>query len=97
MPALVAWILGGLGWALTSAVGRFLTAMGLAFVVYEFVVADWIGEVSARFGALPAFVSSMLGWFGADKAITIIMSAYAVRVAGSRITGITRRAGAIST
>lgn len=94
MPALVAWLLGGLGWVLTSAVGQILTALGLAFVIQEYVIGDWIESVSTRFGALPAFVAQMLGFFGVDKAITIILSAYGVRFASNRISGVMRRTGA---
>lgn len=96
MPAIVAWILGGLGWALSSAVGRFFAAAGLAFAVYTFAVGPWITDIAQYFGALPEFVASMFGWFGVDKTITIVMSAYGIKWAGSRISGLTRRGGAMA-
>lgn len=94
MPALVAWILAGLGWALTSWIGGLLTTFGLAFIVQEYVVDDWRAQLAGLLGGLPAFLLNMLGYFGVDVALTIILSAYAVKFASGTISGIRRRGAA---
>lgn len=92
MPVIAQWILAGLAWALTSAVGKIMTTLGLAFVVSEFVVPDWIDWLSGLAGGTPAFVLDMLGMFRVDDAITVIMSALGVRAATGTVTGLRRGA-----
>jgi hypothetical protein len=73
-----------------------MTAMGLSLIVYSFAVEPFVADIAQKFSGLPAFVSGMLGWFGIDKAITIILSAYGVKWASSRIGGLSRRAGGMA-
>lgn len=96
MPALVQWLLGGAAWALTSGVGKFMASMGIAFIINEFVVDSWIDRIQAQWAGAPGFVLGILGWFGADKAVTIILSAYAIQWASGKIAGLARRSGAAS-
>lgn len=96
MPAIAQWILGGLAWTLTTSVGKILTSFGLAFIVNELVVDPWVNEIAGHFGSLPGFVVGMLAWFGADKAITIIASAYTISFVSGKVTGIMKRGAASS-
>lgn len=94
MPAVVAWILGGLAWALASAFGRIMTALGLAFVVNAFVMEPFVDTLQSQLGGLPSFAAGMLGWFKIDVAATIILSALAVNAVSGRITGLAKRGAA---
>lgn len=91
MPVLVQWLLGGLGWALTSWVGKLVTTIGLSFVISSFVMPDWKAQISSNMTG-PAFILAMAGFFKVDRAITIILSAYATKAASKMISGI-RRSG----
>jgi len=92
MPVLVQWLLGGLGWALTSALGRIMTTLGLSFAMVEFVLPDWLAHISGMLSGAPAFVVSMASFYRIDDSITILMSAYAVKVGTGLIRGLRRGA-----
>lgn len=94
MPSLVEWILGGLAWVFSSAVGRFMAATGLAFITFTFGIEPWVDEIASKFAGLPGFATQMMAYFGVDKAITMIASAWGIKFAGSRISGVTRKTGA---
>lgn len=89
MPLLVQWLLGGLGWALTSWAGKLLTTLGLSFVISTFVMPDWKGMISSNMTG-PAFILAMAGFFKVDRAITIVLSAYATKAASKMVSGIRR-------
>jgi len=92
MPVIVQWFLGGLGWALTSALGRIMTTLGLSFVMIEFVLPDWLSHISGMLDGAPAFVVAMAGFYRVDDAITIILSAIAVKVGTGLVKGLRRGA-----
>lgn len=94
MPILVQWLLGGLGWALTSALGRIMTTLGLSFVMVEFVMPDWLTLISQGFSGAPAFVLAMAGFYRVDDAITIVLSAIALKVGTGLVRGLRRNAAA---
>lgn len=79
MPVLVAWI----GEMLLSVAGQFvlsaLVSLGIGFAASKVAsgVIDPIGIKSMLGNAGP--LVDYIGWFGIDKAITIILSAWAGR------------------
>lgn len=92
MPVLVQWLLGGLGWALTSAFGRIMTTLGLSFVMVEFVAEDWLGVIAGMWSGVPAFILGMASFYRVDDCITIIVSAIAVKVGTGLVKGLRRNA-----
>lgn len=94
MPVIAQWILGGLAWALTSALGRIMTTLGLTFVMVEFVAADWLTTISQMWGGVPGFILGMAGFYRIDDVITIIVSAVAVKVGTGLIKGLRKGAAA---
>lgn len=94
MPILVQWIIAGLVWGLTSAVGKLFTTIGLAFVISEFVMPDWLSYFAGMTSGAPAFTLELLGMWRVDDAITVVLSAIAARAASGMITGLRRTAAA---
>lgn len=58
--------------------------LGLATVSNSFAMQPLIAEFNARLAGAPAVFLDVLGYVGADKAITFVLSAYIVR-AGSKL------------
>jgi len=94
MPILAQWILAGLGWALMSAMGRIMTTLGLSFVMVEFVAQDWLSVIAGALSGAPAFVVGMAAYYRIDDAITIVLSAVAVKVGTGLVKGMRRNAAA---
>jgi len=92
VPILAQWILAGLGWALTSALGRIMTTLGLTFVMVEFVASDWLDIIAQMWGGVPGFIIGMAGFYRVDDVITIIVSAIAVKVGTGLIKGLRKNA-----
>lgn len=84
LPEIMAW----LGRVLLTAAGEWLVRMvvgaGLAFATNEVVTSTILptirAEISQRFAGAGELVG-YIGWFGIDKAVTIILSAWAARFA----------------
>lgn len=92
MPVLAKWLISGFSWAVGSGLGQFMASLGLAFVVYEFAVESFLAQMAQHWAGLPAFAAQMLGWFKVDKAMTVILSAYAVSASAGLISGMRRKA-----
>lgn len=92
MPVIAQWILGGLAWALTSALGRIMATLGLSFVMVTFVMPDWLALISQGFSGAPAFVIAMAAFYRVDDAITIVLSAIALKVGTGLVKGFRRNA-----
>lgn len=82
MPVLIAWV----GRMLATYAGelalRALIGVGLGFATYHFGVTAIKGTITSYLnggGQIVAYV----GWLGIDKAVTIILSAWAGRLAVS--------------
>lgn len=93
MPSIVQWILGGLVWAGSSLFGKLFMGLGLAFVIQEFVLPDWVSWIAGLFSGAPSFVLCFLGMMRLDDAITVILSAIAYKYGMGMISGIARVTG----
>lgn len=92
MPApVVGWLVAGLVSAAGSMAGQALAGLGIAFVVNEFALPPIIDTLRAQLNGAPAVLVQAISYCGADKAITIILSAYAVRNGAGMVKGIKRR------
>lgn len=94
MPAIFYPVAIFLGQIVASLVGRVLLALGLGFVIYTGlnIVIDLVRDtIIATFGGVPADMVAMIATLNIDRAITIILSAYAARVAIRAVMGFNRR------
>lgn len=84
-------VLGGfckrvLAWALGNFLGRVLVGAGLALVTYKFAVDPLFDQIESLVVSNAGQLA--LDWFGffkIDKAITVIGSAYGIRVAAKSV------------
>jgi hypothetical protein len=99
MPLLIYSLLGGLLSILGSAVGRILLQLGLSFVIFSGINVgfDYLkSEVIGNMQSLGGDVMQLLAFLWVDKAISLVMSAYAAAVAlkmagGTTITKLVRK------
>lgn len=89
MPAFIAALLGGLLELTKSLVGRVLVALGIGLVTYnglgvtlDFLKTQALGSLSGA----PSQLVSLLGFLGVGESISIISSAYLVRLALNGLT-----------
>jgi len=74
-------IVGALGFAASSLVGRVLLALGLSYVTYSgFDVGfQWLlDQIKTNMSGMPVDVVAFLAWLWVDKAISMIFSAMSV-------------------
>ncbi|HTD06239.1 DUF2523 family protein [Undibacterium sp.] len=90
MQFLVAALLGGLVQIAASLVGRVLLAMFVSYVTYTGFSASTdflVSSMKSSLFGMPAEIGSFLGWLWVDKALSLIVSAFAaslaVKLAGS--------------
>lgn len=83
MPALIGWLLHGIGAALVTWVGRVLLSFGVAVTTYSVAVPEMLGYIQGQFAGVPADIVSMLAYMNVDKFMTLILSALAVRWASA--------------
>lgn len=82
-------IIGGLSAAVGSLVGRAVVALGIGFVTYKglgTVMSSLRSQVMSNLSSIPLDAASLLGYLWFDKAIMMIMSAYAAAL-GMRLVG----------
>jgi len=78
MQFLVAALIGALGQAAASLVGRILLAMGIAYVTYSGIdiVFTWAQQkIITNMQGLGSTTVSFLAWMYVDKCISMIISA----------------------
>lgn len=95
MPAWALTILGVLFTWASSVVGYVMLSMGLSLVVYSGASAllDWIGaEVKARLQGAPAMAVDVLTTLQLDTCISILLSAYAIKLTMAGLDSVGRRA-----
>jgi hypothetical protein len=83
MPYLIGALLGGLLELAASLAGRVLLALGLGFATYSGFNAalDWLlDEAKVRIGAGPLWAVQIAGLLKIDVCISLIASAFAVRL-----------------
>lgn len=89
MPAFVAALLGGLLELTKSLVGRVLVALGIGLVTYNglgVTLAFLKTQALSSMSSAPAGLVGLLGYLGVGEAISIISSAYLVRLALNGLT-----------
>lgn len=81
MPALVAWIGSMLERYAGAILIQALVSIGLTFVTYKFSVAPIRQWLVSHLAGMPQMAIEVLGFLGVDKCVTLIISAYAARMA----------------
>ena len=80
----------------SSRMGLFISSalvwLGLSVTSYKFAVAPFTSLISGQLGSA-GFLVNWMGFFGVDKAITIVLSAIAAKyaIAGAKVA-LTKRA-----
>lgn len=90
MPIFLAALIGGLVSASGSIVGRVLLSIGMGFVCYTgfSILFDWIRDtVFDKLLGLDPFLMQVLSLLEIDAAISILFSAFIVRLLMSGLTG----------
>lgn len=67
--------------------GKGLGTLGLGLVAQDFAITPMINEMQAALGGAPAAFVQVIGYVRADVAISMILSAYAIRAMGRVIFG----------
>jgi hypothetical protein len=95
MPAVImAAIIGGLAQAMSSLVGRVLLALGVAFISYQGIdtLLTWVSsQMLSAMGGIPPVLSGWLATLKIGTSISIIMSAFTVRLTISGVGGTIKR------
>lgn len=93
MPAWIGWLVagiaGGLAQAMGTLVGRVLVALGLGLAVYTGVstAVDWLVSLAkTSLSGLPADVVAVAAATKIDVAISMVTSAYGVRMIMDGVT-----------
>lgn len=75
-------IVAALGTSLGGLIARFFVALGIGYVSYNFIAPDFVELIQGQLGGVPAEVLQVLALAKVDVAVTIIVSAVAVALAG---------------
>ena len=73
-------IKGAVVWAITSAVGRIMVALGVAFVAIALDVPSFLSQIAADLANAPDWFRETAGLMQLDRAITIVLSAIGIRM-----------------
>ncbi|MBC3935802.1 DUF2523 domain-containing protein [Undibacterium rugosum] len=90
MNFLVAALLGGLAQVAASLVGRVLLALGMSYVTYKgvTVATDWLVELmKSSYAGIGGDIGGLVQFLGVDKALSLIVSAFAASLAVKTSTG----------
>lgn len=90
MPFLVASMWGGLALVLSSLVGRVLLALGLSYVTFSGlnVGVDFIVlTMRENYGNIGGEAGAFIRWLWIDRALSMIVSAFAAALAIKTSTG----------
>lgn len=90
MPEIVAWIGEMLEKYAGAIVIQALLSLGLSWVTYKFSVTPIKNYIVAHTAGMPRYALEVLGFLGVDKAVTIILSAYAARLAVGGLSRLVR-------
>lgn len=88
---LVKWLMSGAAAAAGSIVVQALTTVGVAAVVNEFALPPMMETLQAQLAGAPLLFVQFITFTGADKAMSIILSAYLVLAGTGRITGMKKK------
>lgn len=91
---IVAWVVaalvGGFGQSIMHGIIKLLIALGFGFITYQGVdvlINNLMQHVYTNFNAVSPEMLGMLGVLKIDKALNVLASAYAARLAIRGITG----------
>lgn len=90
MPFFIAALWGGLATVLASMVGRILLALGLSYVTYKGLThgTDMIvDQMKGSYSGLTGDIGALISWLWVDKALSMIVSAFAAAFAIRTSTG----------
>lgn len=91
MQYLIPAIIGALGTAIGSLVGRVLLALSISYVTFKgmTVATDQIEALMrAYFGSIGGEVGSLIGFLWIDKALSMVVSAFAAAFAIKTTSGV---------
>lgn len=98
MPLIFIPIAIFLGKIVSNLVGRVLFALGFGILIhvgFNSLMDQLIAEVIDQFGGITADMAGLLSQLQVDRAISVILSAYAVRWTIRAAMGATRKLGAV--
>lgn len=81
MPALVGWLIAGVGSALASWLARVVFGFGLSVVAYKVALPPLRSYLAGFVGAMPPTAFHLFSYMGIDKGLTLILSALVVSAA----------------
>lgn len=90
MPLFLAALIGALGSAMGSLVGRAVIALGIGFTTYTGItvaVATIKSQAISSINTLPSDALGLIGFLWLDKGLTLIFSAVATALAMKGIAG----------
>lgn len=90
MPFLIAALMGGFATAMGSLVGRVLLSLGMSFVTYKglTVATDQVVVyMKTAYAGMPSEAATMLQFLWVDKALSMIISAFAAAFAIKSASG----------
>lgn len=90
MPVVLMSLLGGLINIAGTLAGQVLIGLGIAVVTYQGMdtTLTWLkGQIVANVQSLPADMVGLIAYMGVGQSISIIFSAYVVRVTLDGLTG----------
>lgn len=93
MPVVIAWLMGALESTAGSIIISSMLSLGLSFASYTFGVGPLRSMISSQLGGSGAYFVNILGWLGVDKAITMILSAYAAKWTTQSALSLIKRKG----
>ncbi len=96
MPAIIAWVVGGLAIVLRHLVGRIVVMLGIQAVIVTGVTTGLNALKSSflsAYGGLPAAIVQIFGLLRVDQAALVIFAAIAARVALKAVSGSVTRFG----
>lgn len=89
MPAIWAALTAALSVMVKSRIGFWiasaLASLGLTLAVQKFAMQPVLSMVQQYWGGIPADVAAWMAYMGADRVITIILSAYAAAATMSAV------------
>ena len=89
MP-IIYFLIGALGLAAKSLVGRVLLALGLSFVTFkgQDVIIGWLLEqIKSNMAGMPVQIVAFFAWMWVDKAIAMVFSAFATAAVIRAVSG----------
>jgi len=94
MHVFIAALIGGFATVLSSFVGRVLLALGIGYVAYkgfDVLFINIANLIKQHLNSGTAEMVGLLGYFWVDKAVSVILSAYALKLAYNSFGGVIKK------